>query len=80
MLVISNFSLLFPPHRQCFRKPSFSGWLKTSECGKDFTVDTVQGSLTAPTPEFAHNDHSQEHSLSFSPRFAHWNVTQLLIG
>ena len=23
---------------------------------------------------------SQEHSLSFSPRFANWNVTQLLIG
>ena len=25
-------------------------------------------------------NHSQEHSLSFSPRFANWNVTQLLIG
>ena len=25
-------------------------------------------------------NHSQEHSLSLSPRFAKWNVTQLLIG
>ena len=25
-------------------------------------------------------NHSQEHSLSFSPRFANWNVTQLLSG
>ena len=25
-------------------------------------------------------NHSQEHSLSLSPRFANWNVTQLLIG
>ena len=25
-------------------------------------------------------NHSQEHSLSFSPRFANWNMTQLLIG
>ena len=25
-------------------------------------------------------NHSQEYSLSFSPGFAHWNATQLLIG
>ena len=25
-------------------------------------------------------NHSQEYSLSFSPRFANWNITQLLIG
>ena len=25
-------------------------------------------------------NHTQEISLSFSPRFANWNVTQLLIG
>ena len=25
-------------------------------------------------------NHSQQHSLSFSPRFANWNVAQMLIG
>ena len=34
--------------------------------------------LTLPGPVFT--NHSQEHSLSLSPRFANLNVTQLLIG
>ena len=28
----------------------------------------------------AFTNHSQEHPLTFSPRFANWNVTQFLIG
>ena len=31
-------------------------------------------------PGSVFTNHSQEHSLSLSPRFANWNVTQLLIG
>ena len=41
-------------------------------------VSRLQAKATFPGPVFT--NHSQEHSLSLSPRFANLNVTQLLIG
>ena len=37
-----------------------------------------QRTLPWKNPGSVFTNHSQEHSLSFSPKFAHWNVTPLL--
>ena len=55
----------------------FSRGERRKNAGKKVRLNRVLNSQP-PGPVFT--NHSQEHSLSLSPRFANLNVTQLLIG
>ena len=48
----------------------------------DWCRDIIAGVKKFAFPRYARvfTNHSQEHSLSFTPGFANWNVTHLLIG
>ena len=73
LLVMSNFSFSCSDFKRLVLQTRKTQGL----CGKGLRALPVI--LIMPSGPVITN-HSQEHSLSFSPRFAYWNVTRLPIG